>query len=59
MYFLSDYILRGYALKEQKFCEYSHYELRLWISQLTVKPQCPSILIEFMILELKKRHLTI
>jgi hypothetical protein len=24
MHFLSDYILRGYALKEQKFCEYNH-----------------------------------
>jgi hypothetical protein len=32
MHFLSDYILRGYALKEQKFCECSHCELSLRIS---------------------------
>jgi hypothetical protein len=37
MHFLSDYILRGYALKEQKFCEYSHCKLSLRISQLTIK----------------------
>jgi signal recognition particle GTPase len=29
MYFLSDYILRGYALKEQMWCEYTLRELRL------------------------------
>jgi hypothetical protein len=41
IHFLSDYILRGYALKEQKWCKYSHYVL-----SLDIKTHC-CVLVSF------------